>query len=116
MNRTPSAKSIGEETFLLHCRAYGLEPVREYQFTPTRKFKFDFAWPDKMLAVEVEGGTRFGLSRHSQGDGFERDCVKYNLAALEGWKVFRFTTRMVHSGEAINAVRAALSDVEAVLG
>lgn len=109
MNRTPSAKSIGEETFLLHCRAYGLEPIREYQFTPTRKFKFDFAWPDLSLAVEVEGGTRFGLSRHSRGDGFERDCEKYNLAALEGWRVLRFSTRMVESGDAIDAVREILS-------
>lgn len=108
--------SPGEEEFALHCRAYGLTPVREYRFTPTRKFKFDFAWPDLMLAVEIEGGTRFGRSRHSRGDGFERDCVKYNLAALEGWKVLRFTTQMVHSGEAINTVREVLANIEAVLG
>ena len=108
--------SPGEEEFVLHCRAYGLEPVREYAFTPTRKFKFDFAWPHIRLAVEIEGGTKFGRSRHSRGDGFELDCVKYNLAALEGWRVLRFSTRMVRSGEAIDTVRDVLADVEAVLG
>jgi len=55
--------------------------------------------------VEIEGGTRFGKSRHSRGDGFERDARKYNAAALLGWRILRFTTAMVISGEAIDVVR-----------
>ncbi len=55
-----------------------------------------------MIAIEIEGGTRFGNSRHSRGSGFERDCEKYNLATSLGWRVYRFTTAMVERGEAIN--------------
>jgi len=33
------------------------EPVREYRFHPKRKWRFDFAWPDCQVAVEIEGGV-----------------------------------------------------------
>jgi hypothetical protein len=107
--KTPQALSVGEETFLLHCRAFGLpEPLREVEFYPGRKWRFDFAWPDKKLAVEVEGGTSFGRSRHSKGDGFEKDAAKYNRAAREGWVVLRYSTRMVTDGSAIDEVLEVL--------
>lgn len=102
--KIPQPLSVGEETFLLHCQANHLAPVREHVFCPGRKFRFDFAWPDKMIAVEIEGGTAFGKSRHSRGKGFETDCVKYNIAARLGWRVLRFTTSMVIEGLAITYV------------
>ena len=109
MTTLPSAKSEGEETFWLHCRAHNLTPIREAKLIDGRHFRFDFYFPEKGgLAVEIEGSTRFGLSRHSRGDGFEQDCRKYNAAALAHIRVLRFTTAMVRSGEAIDAVRAAL--------
>lgn len=112
MAKIPQALSIGEETFLLHCRAFGLpEPLREVEFYPGRKWRFDFAWPDKKLAVEVEGGTNFGRSRHSKGAGFERDAAKYNRASRMGWIVLRYSTRMVTSGEAIDEVVLVLQEV-----
>jgi len=60
------------------------------------------------MAVEIEGGTVYGRSRHSQGAGFEGDCRKYNALALAGVKVLRFTTAMVKSGEAIDTVLEVL--------
>ena len=75
---------------------------------PDRKWRFDFYFPERDLAVEIEGGTLFGKSRHSRGDGFEADARKYNTAALAGIKVLRFSTAMVTRGEAIDIVRAAL--------
>lgn len=112
--KTPQPLSAGEECFALHCRANKLCPVREYQFCPDRKYRFDFAWPDRKLAVEVEGGTRFGRSRHSKGDGFERDAAKYNRAARDGWMVLRYSTRMVVSGLAIGDVLDIMQDLEVV--
>jgi len=101
--------SVGEETFLLHCRAYKLrEPEREVILVPGRKWRVDFYWPSHRLAVEIEGSTQFGKSRHSRGQGFENDARKYNTLSLMGIKVMRFTTSMVQSGEAIDTVRAAL--------
>jgi very-short-patch-repair endonuclease len=104
------ALSEGEETLALQVRALRLpDPAREYAFSPARLFRFDFAWPGFKLAVEVEGGTSFGRSRHSAGIGFETDCDKYNLAALEGWRVLRFSTRQVKDGRAIATVERAFS-------
>ena len=103
--KIPRPLSRGEECFAQHCKAYNLSPEREYAFTSGRMWRFDFAWPRDMVAVEVEGGTKFGMSRHSRGDGFIGDCRKYNRAAMLGWRVFRFTTVMVESGEAIDIIK-----------
>ena len=108
MASIPKALSPGEEEFALHCGIYKLSPVREYVFASPRKWAFDFAWPDQKIAVEIDGGTAFGKSRHSYGKGFEEDCRKYNAAALLGWRVLRLTTAMVNSGEAIDTIREAL--------
>src|SRR6267142_1614386 len=44
MTSIPKALSPGEEEFALQCRAYNLNPQREYKFCE-RGFRFDFAWP-----------------------------------------------------------------------
>lgn len=110
----PGPLSRGEETFALHCQVRGLSPAREILFAPPRKWRFDFAWPAWKIGIEIEGGTSFGKSRHSRGRGFENDCRKYNEAALLGWRVLRFTTEMVESGEAINHVLIAIGSTEPV--
>ncbi|NML34531.1 hypothetical protein HHL14_27325 [Paraburkholderia sp. G-4-1-8] len=97
-----------EETFALHVRAEKLPaPVREHQFDSVRRWRFDFAWPDVRLAVEVEGGTWTG-GRHTRGSGYAADCEKYNAAALAGWRVLRFPGDAVNSGAAIATVVKAL--------
>ncbi len=101
----PKPPSLGEETFALQCRAYGLAPVREYKFHPDRKWKADFAFPQHRLLVEIEGGTE-GRSRHRSDEGYEGDCLKYNAAALLGWHVLRYTTQIAKSAVAIDQVRA----------
>lgn len=68
------------------------EPKREYRFHPVRKWKFDFAYPERMVAVEAEGGV-FSGGRHTRGMGFVNDCEKYNMAVLMGWKVLRYTSK-----------------------
>lgn len=96
--------SVGEETLMLHLRADNLpEPVREYRFDSERRWRFDFAWPNLLVAVEVEGGTR-ASGRHNRHAGFEADCEKYNHAVLAGWRVLRFTTEQVKSGWALNLI------------
>lgn len=110
----PKELSRGEEAFWLHCRARIPNdlPEREILFS-SRGWRFDFAWRDRMLAVEVDGGTKRGRSRHSQGAGYEGDCRKLNHAAELGWRVFRFTTAMVESGEAIAEVESLLARLQA---
>ena len=98
-----------ETTFAFQLRALKLpEPVREYRFAPPRRWKFDFAWLDLLLAVEIEGGTWSG-GRHTRGAGFEKDCEKYCEAVLLGWRVLRCTGTMVTSGAAVALVERALA-------
>lgn len=100
--------SRGEETIALHIRANKLPvPCREFRFDPSRRWRFDFAWLDHRVALEVEGGT-WGVGRHTSGKGFKADCEKYVAAQLAGWMVLRVTTDHVMSGEAIKWIKQAL--------
>ena len=68
--------------------------LTEYQFHLERKWRFDFAWPEQKVALEVEGGS-WMAGRHSRGAGFNADMEKYNAAVLAGWKVLRVTPQTV---------------------
>lgn len=81
---------------------------REYRFDATRKWRFDFAWPLRRVAVEVEGGV-WANGRHTRGKGFIMDCEKYNRAALLGWRVLRYTKEAIQSGAAIRQIEEALA-------
>jgi len=101
-------KSHLEERLAIDLRSLHVPPfVREHRFNPPRRHRFDFAWPEHMLAVEVDGGTHM-RGRHNRPKGYEADCEKANLAALAGWRVLRFTGRMVRSGEAAKVIAEAL--------
>lgn len=86
----------GEERFLLALRSQHLpEPTPEFRFIDRRLFRFDYAWPEAKVAVEIEGQGPSGLGRHQRPQGFERDLEKYNFAAAVGWRVLRFTPAML---------------------
>lgn len=74
-------------------------PVTEHRFASPRRWRFDFAWPEQMVAVELEGGVWTG-GRHTRGAGFEADCEKYNEAFALGWRVFRLTGKMLEQDPA----------------
>lgn len=89
---TPSTLERSIETYI---KRHGIpEPERELRFHPERRWRFDFAWRDKHVALETEGGT-FSGGRHTRAIGFHRDAEKYNAAALLGWLVLRLDTEMV---------------------
>lgn len=69
-------------------------PEREYVFAAPRRWRFDFAWVEDKVAVEIDGGA-FVAGRHTRGAGFERDHEKLNEATVRGWKVLRFTPQMI---------------------
>lgn len=98
-----------EQLLTSQLQAAGLpDPHLELRFHDSRRWRFDFAWPEAMVAVEIDGGTWSG-GRHTRGKGFEGDCEKLNTAAVEGWCVLRFTGGMVRDGRALKAISAALS-------
>ena len=98
-----------EEVFALQIRATKLPAAqREYLFHHRRKWKFDFAWPQAMIAVEIEGGT-YVRGRHVRPEGFRRDCQKYNSATLMGWRVLRGDSAMVKDGSLLETITEAMN-------
>ncbi len=81
------------------------EPEQEWP-SGFGKCRFDFAWPEIRLAVEVEGGT-WTKGRHVRGVGYANDCKKYNAAQLDGWLVIRVTSDMIQTGCAIKTIKQA---------
>ncbi len=80
-------QTIAIEHFL---KSAGLEYEKEFKFSADRKFKFDYAIPSLMTSIEYEG-LMSAKSRHTTTTGYSKDCEKYNLAQIEGWKVLRYT-------------------------
>lgn len=96
------------------CRTIGIpEPVCEFQFHPKRKWKFDFAWPELKIALEIEGGVwKRGGGRHNRGKGFLRDLEKYNEATQHGWRLLRTTPELFEDGSAMIQVRRLVRSVK----
>lgn len=72
------------------CDQRSVKLESELKFAHERKFRFDWAIPDLMIAIEYEG-IYSAKSRHTTNTGFNRDVEKYNMAAQKGWTVLRFT-------------------------
>lgn len=70
----------------------GIEIVKEYRFHPDRKWRFDFALPEKKIGIEYDG-LHSAKSRHTTLVGFTGDAEKMNAAQALGWKVLRFTVK-----------------------
>jgi very-short-patch-repair endonuclease len=66
--------------------------TKEHRFHPERKWRFDFAVPDKMIAIEYEG-LNSEKSGHTTLSGYTKDTDKYNAAQSLGWRVIRFTVK-----------------------
>lgn len=88
-------------------RCIGCVPESPHEYSKGRDWRFDFAWPEIMLAVEVEGGLYTG-GRHVTGKGYEKDLEKYNAATRGGWTLLRYSRRQVTSGEALNQIERAV--------
>lgn len=103
MNQTPQNR-----LFLALCKAERIpDPVTEHRFDKVRRWRFDYAWPDLLVALEVEGGA-FTNGRHTRGKGFVADMEKYSEAAAQGWRLLRVTPGNLVSTKTIQLVRRAL--------
>jgi len=105
MKRKIATPSEGEATLALHLKVEGIAFVREYHFHPTRQWRFDFAFPEHMLAVEVDGNI-WNQGRHTRGKGWEQDAEKLSEAAILGWYVMRFSTGQVKRLYALGQINA----------
>lgn len=82
------------------CISHGLPaPVKEHRFHPVRRWRFDYAFVEQKVAVEIEGAV-WTRGRHTRGAGFLKDMEKYNTATVMGWKIYRMTP--AHVSESIH--------------
>jgi very-short-patch-repair endonuclease len=108
-------RSQAERNFELAWRMRPLAGVplqSEFRFHPTRQWRFDFAWPEYRVAVEIDGrgqGKPGAVGRHQTVDGVRKDCEKINAAALLGWRVMRFpATDKQHALDWVKLVQEVL--------
>jgi len=99
-----------EDAFALQILAHFLPaPIREYPFHPRRRWRFDFAWPEQMVAVEVDGGE-WVQGRHWRPKGVSEDREKAIAADRLGWRVLHFTGSQVKDGSAIKTLHEVMGD------
>lgn len=67
---------------------------KEVRFHPKRMWRFDYANPIAMVAIEIDGGT-YCRGRHVRPAGFQADAEKRNSAQLLGWDVYHLTGKMI---------------------
>jgi very-short-patch-repair endonuclease len=84
---------------------------QEYRFHPVRMWRFDFAWPEEKIAVEVQGGIWLGKSgAHTSAKGRARDCEKSNAATVMGYRVLQFTSEHIKKGVAVALIEKVLTE------
>jgi len=131
-----------KELLLSQIRSYRLPPaVPELRFAKSigRQWRFDVAFPDFMLAVEIEGivprqlweaklegggpvtvngyvrnvtsveRTFVVFGRHASVTGLIEDMEKYNTAAMLGWTVIRFPPKQIKPLTAIEMIQRVLA-------
>lgn len=69
-------------------------PTPQVLFHPTREWPFDYAFIDKLVAVELSGGSFVG-GKHNRAAGMRNDYEKNNAALALGWRIFYATTDMI---------------------
>lgn len=111
---------IDDVAFHQNCKRYGIgDPVCEYQFHKTRRWRFDYAWPGFKVALEVEGGL-FGFTdpksgkwrpggAHGSISGMKRDMEKYNHAASMGWLIIRCLPTTLAKDETVAYLKGAFN-------
>jgi very-short-patch-repair endonuclease len=94
--------------FAALCRSEGLpDPVTEHRFHPVRKWRFDYAWPKHLVALEVEGGVWIA-GRHTRGAGFVSDMDKYNEGSALGWRILRVQPKELKTQKTIDLLRRCI--------
>ena len=94
--------------------------LAEFLFHPTRRFRFDFCWPQHRVALEIDGGIfgrgkacptcgRKAVGAHSSIQRLKADMDKLNEAAMLGFCVLRALPEQLESGEAGALVARAIA-------
>ena len=83
-------------------------PVTEYQFHPTRKWRFDICWPDNKVAIEVDGGIWIA-GGHNRGAQIKKDWEKRNTATVMGWRILYCEPRDLCTAAMVKMLKECLT-------
>lgn len=105
----PEPQAVPGSRFERLLRSVGLPaPVREHRFHPVRRWRFDYAWPEQRVALEVDGGVWTG-GRHTRGAGFIKDMEKLNAAVVAGWRVVRVVPGKLCASSTVGMLESLLA-------
>lgn len=90
-----------------------IELVKEFRFHPKRLWRFDYAFPQLKIAIEVEGGV-WTKGRHTRGSGFTKDMEKYNAAAVQGWTLIRVTPKNLIKKSTADLIRQSITNKQKI--
>lgn len=103
---------VPPELFPRLCLSQGLpRPVPEFRFAKPRRWRFDWAFPEARVAVEVEGGV-YTRGRHVRPSGYLNDLEKYSEAAVRDWAVIRVTPDTLCTARTFDWITRALTRTE----
>lgn len=120
MEGVEGMRSKLEQEFALrfHQLGSGLPAYTEQYRFCDRRYRFDYAWPERKIAVEMDGGNYMvrwskklrrwvAVGKHTKSADYE----KLNEALLLGWQVLRFTGEMLRKDpmKCINDLRKVLA-------
>ena len=83
------------------------DSVTEFKFAKRRRFRFDYAWPDHKVALEVDGGV-WTRGRHVRPVGYINDQEKMNLARELGWVVIHCQPQDLLTTKTINMIQSSI--------
>ena len=92
---------------------------REYMFAKEanrpefskRRWRLDFYFPERRLAIEVEGGIWTG-GAHGRPSNIERDIEKHNLLNVLGITVLRVPTKWIRNGTARRRIKHYIDELD----
>ena len=74
------------EVVIAYFESQGIQiPAFELKFHPIRRWRFDMAWIEEKVYLEVDGGI-WVRGGHNRGAQMKKDWEKRNAASAMGWR------------------------------
>lgn len=80
----------------------------ELVFASPRRWRFDWAYEGRQIAIEYQGGNYTGKGGHNTVKGLKNDYEKFSEAAIRGWLLILIDSASVRDGRAVTWVERAL--------